>query len=103
MRAAKLAIVILMQLSAGLAFAQINTGLIPFGSFSGGPDVVDLSTLNVYLPIPIVSKAGRGVSFRYQLSYNTTIWASDLNGSIDKHRAPGWDPVHLLLRSDARA
>ena len=54
--------------------AQVATGVPPYGSFTGGPDVVDLEGLNVHIPIPIVSKPGRMIPFVYNYGYDSTIW-----------------------------
>jgi RHS repeat-associated protein len=56
-------------------FAQVATGMPPFGSFGGGPfDTVNLGNLNVHWVIPVFSKAGRGTSFYYTLSYDSSLW-----------------------------
>jgi len=34
------------------AFSQVSTGMPPFGSFSGGPDVTNLGNLNVHYTFP---------------------------------------------------
>lgn len=57
-----------------IAMGQVETGVPPFGSFAGTPDVIDLANLNVYLPIPIINKAGRRLPFSYHLSYNSAVW-----------------------------
>src|SRR3989441_4327896 len=53
---------------------QVATGTPPFGSFSGGPDVVNNANLNVHVSIPVRVKAGRGVSFSYVLSDDSSVW-----------------------------
>jgi RHS repeat-associated protein len=54
-------------------FAQ--TGLPPFGSFSGSSfDTVNNSNLNAVFSIPIVSSPGRGLPLSLNLNYNTLIW-----------------------------
>jgi len=56
------------------SYAQVSTGITPFGSFGGGPfDVVNLGNLNVHFTIPILHKAGRGMPFTYDLSYDSSI------------------------------
>jgi hypothetical protein len=42
------------------ALCQVQTGTPPFGSFGGGPDVINNANLNAHLTIPIVHKLGRG-------------------------------------------
>ena len=44
---------------------QVATGTPPFGSFSGGADVVNNANLNVHVSIPVRVKAGRGMPFSY--------------------------------------
>ena len=56
------------------ASAQVITGLPPFGSFSGGPDIVNNANLNVHLQIPILTKAGRGLPLYYALTYESAVW-----------------------------
>ncbi len=65
----------LFSVSAGLASAQVTTGTPPFGSFGGGPvDTINLANLNAHISIPVFSKAGRGIPFNYNISYDTSIW-----------------------------
>jgi RHS repeat-associated protein len=54
--------------------AQVPTGTPPFGSFGGGPDVIDLANMNVHLDIPVLNKPGRGTNFTYDLSYDSSVW-----------------------------
>ena len=46
----------------------------PSGPSSGGPDVINLGNLNVHLPVPVIQKAGRGMPFTYDLTYDSSIW-----------------------------
>src|SRR5438876_1710984 len=62
-------------LISGNVLAQLATGVPAFGSFSGGPDIVNNANLNVHLPIPVISKAGRGLPFTYTLTYDSTVWS----------------------------
>ena len=67
--------VCLALLTAPLGRAQVATGPVPFGSFSGGSfDAVNNANLNVHFAIPVISKAGRGLPFDYSLSYDTSVW-----------------------------
>src|SRR5208337_880002 len=63
-----------ISLAASPASAQVVTGLPPFGSFSGGPDIVNNANLNVHIEIPILTKAGRGLPFSYILTYDSSVW-----------------------------
>ena len=78
-----------LLLAALPASAQVATGTPPFGSFSGGPDVINLANANAHLTIPVVSKAGRGLAFNYNLSYDTSVWyPSSASGTNT------WTPVY---------
>src|SRR5579859_2101921 len=70
------------------ARAQVATGTPPFGSFSGGPDIVNNGNLNVHLSIPVENKAGRGLPFNYNLTYDTSVWYPVTSGSTTT-----WQPV----------
>jgi RHS repeat-associated protein len=61
-------------LVAPSASAQVATGTPPFGSFSGGPDVINLANLNAHWTIPVLHKPGRGTNFSYDLSYDSSVW-----------------------------
>jgi len=54
--------------------AQVPTGTPPFGSFGGGPDIINLANLNSHLAIPVLHKSGRGTDFTYDLSYDSSVW-----------------------------
>jgi YD repeat-containing protein len=68
--------------------AQVATGTPPFGSFGGGPDVINLANLNSHIVVPVLSKAGRGGPFVYNLSYDTSVWNPVRSGSTTT-----WQPV----------
>jgi RHS repeat-associated protein len=71
----RLVLVLVLGLAvAGPVRAQVATGTPPFGSFSGGPDIVNNANLNVHLAIPVLVKAGRGLPFYYILSYDSSVW-----------------------------
>lgn len=69
--------------------AQVATGTPPFGSFGGGPDVINLTNLNSHITIPIFYRAGRGIDFNYALSYDSSIW-SPASGSWAPNGTWGW-------------
>jgi RHS repeat-associated protein len=69
-----LSLLVLGLVTAGTARAQVATGTPPFGSFSGGPDVVNNANLNVHIAVPVLEKAGRGLPFYYILSYDSSVW-----------------------------
>jgi RHS repeat-associated protein len=64
------------------------TGTPPFGSFSGGPDVVNNGNLNDHWTFPIRHKPGRGTDFNYNLSYDSSVWYPVTSGSTTS-----WQPV----------
>lgn len=68
--------------------AQVATSTPLFGTFGGGPDVINLGNLNAHLTIPIVSKAGRGQNFIYNLGYDTSVWSPVVVNSV-----PTWQPA----------
>jgi RHS repeat-associated protein len=81
---------LMVVLMAGIASAQVATGNPPFGSFGGGPfDTVNLGNLNVHFAIPVVHKAGRGMPFTYDLSYDSSIWLP-----VSTNGVAQWQPVY---------
>lgn len=69
--------------------AQVATGTPPFGSFGGGPDVINLANLNAHLAVPVFNKAGRGMPFYYNLTYDSSVWYPVTSGSTTS-----WQPVN---------
>ncbi|HEU0049359.1 MAG TPA: hypothetical protein VFQ43_17365, partial [Nitrososphaera sp.] len=65
-----------------------QTGTIPFGSFAGGPETINLVNNNLMWTIPIRHKPGRGTNFDYDLSYNSSIWMPVTSGSTTT-----WQPI----------
>jgi hypothetical protein len=81
-----LAVLVAAQLSFGQGPI---TGTPPFGSFGGGPfDTVNLGNLNVHFAIPVIHKAGRGMPFTYDLSYDSSIWSP-----VNSSGTSTWTPV----------
>ena len=79
----------LLSLSARVASGQVATGTPPFGSYAtSSADTVNLGNLNVHIDMPVLHKAGRGVPFNYDITYDTSFWAppSVTGGST-------WQPV----------
>src|SRR5215468_646255 len=67
--------VIVFFLSATSSHAQVTTGTPAFGSFAGGPDIINLGNNNGHLPISVLHRLGRGgFNFTYDLSYDTSVW-----------------------------
>jgi RHS repeat-associated protein len=81
----------LISLSCGFSFAQVKTGLPTFGSFSGGPDAINLANLNLHLTLPIMSKPGRGLPLVYTIGYDGSIWSPQvINGNKVWTPAANW-------------
>lgn len=72
--------------------AQVSTGTPPFSSMGGGPfDTVNLGNLNVHFAAPVIHRAGRGMSFNYNISYDSSIWAPvTVNGNKSWQPATNW-------------
>jgi hypothetical protein len=72
--------------------AQVQTGLYPYGSFDNvGIDSIDRGSLNVHFAIPVVTKAGRGLGFSYQLVYDGLVWSpQDSQGNPIWTSVSGW-------------
>lgn len=77
--------VVLTLCSSFPLLAQVSTGTPPMGSFTSGPDQINLGNLNVHFPIPIFSKPGRGIPFNYVLSLDSSVWTVS--------SANQWQPV----------
>lgn len=80
---------VVLLTSSWVSFGQVATGTPQFASFGGGPfDIINLGNLNVHFAVPILHKAGRGVDFSYDLSYDSSVWYPVvLNGNSS------WQPV----------
>jgi RHS repeat-associated protein len=64
------------------ASAQVQTGTPQFGTFDGGPDVLDLANLNAHFTIPVRHKTGRaGMDFIFDLTYDSSVWAPVQSGA----------------------
>jgi RHS repeat-associated protein len=88
-----LLVVGLVILSGVCCQAQQNaTGRQAFGSFSGGPDVINLGNLDVSLDIPILHRQGRGIPFIFDLTYDSSmVWTPVTSGGTTTWTPqPGW-------------
>ncbi len=65
------------------------TGTPPFGSFGGGPDIINLANLNSHLTVPVFNRAGRGIPFTYNINYDTSVLYPVTSGSTTS-----WQPVN---------
>lgn len=69
--------IVLLTLISDVASAQspVIPGTPPYSSISGGPvDNINLANLNVHFSFPILHKAGRGLPFNMDATYDTSIW-----------------------------
>jgi hypothetical protein len=78
--------ILILMLAAGLlwstcSYAQVPTGTPPFGSFGGGPDVINLANLNSHITAPVRHKLGRGTNVDLDLAYDNSIWFPMTSGS----------------------
>jgi RHS repeat-associated protein len=93
-------LILLLALSPAYLAAQVTTGTPPFGSFGGGPDVINLANLNSHIDIPILSKPGRGLNFTYDLTYDSSIWAPvTANGTTTWAPIGGWGWNNTLFNA----
>lgn len=71
------------------ASAQVQPGTPAFGSFGGGPEVLNLGNNNAHWGIPVLHKAGRGgFNFAYDLGYDTSVWYP-----VGVSGSQSWQPV----------
>jgi YD repeat-containing protein len=91
---------VILLCSGGIASAQVATGTPPFGSFAGGPDIINLANLNAHLDVPIFNKAGRGLPFSFYLTYDSSVWYPVTSGSSQSWQAAssfGWNGTELKI------
>ena len=77
-----------LALFAVSALGQVATGTPPFGSYGGGPDVINLASLNSHIDVPIMNKPGRGMAFTYDMVYDSSIWYP-----VGASGSQTWQPV----------
>ncbi len=90
--ACRLTVFCMMALTfASMIYAQQPaTGLPPLGSFGGGPfDTINLANLDVHFEIPVFSRPGRGISFHYNLGYDSLVWQP-----VTANGTTSWQPVN---------
>src|ERR1043166_2334152 len=84
-------LLLLFPFIAEVASSQVQTGTPSFGSYSGGPDVINLANLNSHLTVPVRNKPGRETSFYYNLTYDTSVWTHIyVSGSQTWQPAQNW-------------
>src|SRR5271169_2214003 len=80
---------ILSLISSFCTAQQPVTGTPPLSSIAGGPfDAVNLANLDVHFSIPVFSRPGRGISFFYNLTYDSLIWLP-----VPSNGTTTWTPV----------
>ena len=74
---------------AGAASCQVSTSNYAYGTFDNkGFDTINVGNLNTHFSIPVINKSGRGQSFNYNLSYDSSVWfPATVNGEMV------WTPV----------
>jgi YD repeat-containing protein len=87
-RAHYLVLTLALAFCTGIVSAQVPTGTPPLGSFGGGPDIINLANLNSHIAIPVLHKAGRGTTFTYDLSYDSSVWYP-----VGSSGNQNWQPV----------
>ncbi|HKV27310.1 MAG TPA: RHS repeat-associated core domain-containing protein [Candidatus Acidoferrales bacterium] len=88
MKCARLVAVFLFTFLSVSARAQVQTGTPSFGSFTGGPDAINLGNLNSHITIPVLHKPGRGTNFTYDLIYDSSVWYP-----VGSSGSQNWQPV----------
>src|SRR6266404_5754166 len=85
-------LVMIIALAATSTSAQVQTGTPPFGSFGGGPDVINLANLNTHWTVPLLHKPGRGTNFDYDLTYDSSVWTLSASTwqPTSTTTVPGW-------------
>jgi RHS repeat-associated protein len=81
---------------------QVGIGTPAYGTFGGGPDVINLGNLNSHITVPMVNKPGRGLPLVFNLSYDSSVWYPALvNGTTTWQPVSdwGWASVNATLGS----
>jgi RHS repeat-associated protein len=88
LRAAIYAMIVFLLVSV-VARGQVATGIYNYGTYDTlGLDTVNVGNLNVHLNLPVINKAGRGLSFYYALSYDSSVWYPGTSSGLK-----AWTPV----------
>ena len=70
-----------------------TTGIPPLSTTAGSVfDVVNLANLNSHFAIPVFSRPGKGISFSYNLNYDSLVWqvTQDSGGALHWAPMPNW-------------
>src|SRR5438045_2145310 len=85
-------LVAVVALLPAMALSQVARGTPPFGSFGGGPDVINEANINVHWGFPITGKAGRGMGFDYTLGFDNSVW-----NPTSSTGQPVWTPANTTF------
>ncbi|MHB8413613.1 MAG: RHS repeat domain-containing protein [Candidatus Acidiferrales bacterium] len=88
MKRSSLIFLFVFALLPAAAVAQVQTGTPPFGSFGGGPDVINLANLNFHIAVPVLSKQGRGIPFTFDVTQDSSVWYP-----VTSNGTTSWQPV----------
>jgi RHS repeat-associated protein len=77
--------VFLVAIPVARAQSVANNGTPNFGTFSGGPDVIDDAYLNIHYSVPVFSRAGVGIPFSYSLSVDNGVWYQYQDVYLNNH------------------
>jgi hypothetical protein len=91
-------LMLLVVFPAKAQFSGPATGTPAFGSFTGGPDIINLGNLNIHIAIPILSKPGRGIPYQYSLVYDSSVWNAQGTWQPTTGSVWGWQagPTQVL-------
>lgn len=79
-------------LFAAVLKGQVATGVYSYGTFDNkGFDTINVGNLNVHFAIPVLHKAGRGIPFYYDLTYDSSVWYPVTAGST-----AAWTPAQAF-------
>ena len=68
---------LVLFLFASPIIGQVTTGIHPYGTYDKpGIDTINVGNLNVHIGFPVLNKAGRGQPLSFNLSYDSSIWAT---------------------------
>ena len=80
---------LIVFLCVSVAKGQVATGIYNYGTYdTPGLDSINVGNLNVHLNLPVLNKAGRGLPFYYNLSYDSSIWSPTSSSGLKS-----WTPV----------
>jgi RHS repeat-associated protein len=79
-------------LFATIAQSQVATGTYQYGTFdTPGIDTINVANLNVHLSVPVLAKHGRGVDFKYNLVFDSSLWTPTMVNGVET-----WQPAQAF-------